>query len=129
MGFRDNGGPAPAAAVGTGTTLAELRKQLPPGQRSVVKQVMAHMEREVIESFPELNDGVQTSAAEGSISLTLQVKAAKNGNFKGTVSTRVRSPREPLQIDMHMGDDNQLALGLPDPDPDQGEGEAGSATE
>jgi hypothetical protein len=74
---------------------------------------MGHVERELIDVLPELNAGVQTSAASGSFSTTLQIARAKKGRFKASISARVRSPREKLELDMHIGNDGQLELGLP----------------
>ncbi len=104
-------------------TLSELRKTLPTGQRKIVQYVMEHLERELIDALPELNDGVQTSAAQGSFSATLAIKKAKKGRFLGTLASRVRTPREPIQIDLHIDDSGQLSFGNPDGwEPDGGDG-------
>lgn len=93
--------------------LAQLRKELPAGQKKIVSAVMAFLERDLIEVLPELNAGVQTSAAQGSWSPTLQVKKGKKGRFSATLGSRVRFPREKIELDMHIDDDGQLSLGLP----------------
>ena len=101
--------------------LAQLRKELPKGQRKIVQYVMEHLERELIDALPELNDGVQTSAAQGRFSATLTIKKAKKGRFLGTLASRVRTPREAVEIDLHIDDSGQLSFGNPegwDPDPD-----------
>lgn len=65
---------------------------------------------------------VRTSAAEGSFSCTLQVKSAKKKRLKATMTARVRNPREPLEIDAHLDDTGQIALGFgPEPEDDDGE--------
>ena len=94
-------------------TLAELRKMLSVGQRKIVDHVIKHLERELIDALPELNDGVQTSAAQGSFSATLSIKKAKKGRFSGTLASRVRTPREPIEIDLHIDDSGQLSFGNP----------------
>jgi len=93
--------------------LAQLRKELPAGQKKIVSAVMAILERDLIEVLPELNAGVQTSAAQGSWSPTLQIKKAKQGRFSATLGSRVRTPREKIELDMHIDTDGQLSLGLP----------------
>jgi hypothetical protein len=103
--------------------LAQLRKELPAGQKKIVATVMAILEKDLIEVLPELNAGVQTSAAQGSWSPTLQIKKAKKGRFSATLGSRIRVPRESVELDMHVDDDGQLSLGLPqgwEPDGDPG---------
>lgn len=107
------------------TSLEDLRKGLTAGQRKIVKAVVGHIERELIETLPELNAGVQTSAASGSFTSTLQISKAKKGRFKAEIGARIRVPREKLELDMHLGSDNQLELGLPAGFGDDGGGEAG----
>lgn len=85
---------------------------LTTGQRKIVKMVLAHIESELIATLPELNQGIQNSTSGGSFSVTLNIKPAKRGNFKATVAARIRSPREALELDMHLGKDDQLTLGL-----------------
>ena len=108
--------------VGDRPDLEELRKGLTEEQLRIVGKVMEYTEIELIESLPELNAGVNTSAAKGSFSMTLSIAAAKK-SFRATVSSRIRVPREPYEIDMHL-DDGQLALGLPElpepPEPEPG---------
>jgi hypothetical protein len=96
-----------------GQTLAQLRKGLPDGQRKIVGAVIAQIERELIDILPELNAGVQASAASGSATFTLQIARARKGRFKAEIAARVRTPREKLELDMHVGTDGQLSLGLP----------------
>lgn len=91
-----------------------MRKALSEGEAKIVTTVIERIERDLIEALPELNEGVNTAAASGSFSSTLQIKSGKRGRFKATVSSRVRTPREPYEIDMHVSDDGQLALGLPE---------------
>ena len=95
------------------TTLAELRKTLPKGHRAIVKLVLEKIEEELIDVLPELNAAVQRGNGEGSFSTTLQISRAKKGRFKATVSAKVRSPREKIELDMHIDADGQLSLGLP----------------
>lgn len=98
---------------GGAQTLKDMRAKLTPGHRKIVAAVIDHVERELIEVLPELNAGVQTSAASGSFTTTLQISKAKKGRFKADIGARVRVPREKLELDMHIGDDGQLSLGLP----------------
>jgi len=114
--------------MATRGNLRELRQSLPESQRKIVQEVMAHIESELIDAFPELNMGVQTATASGSFSATLQIKGGKRGRFVGKVSARVRTPREPFEIDMHIDDDEQLSLGLPT-NWNEGEGEGGEGGE
>ncbi len=106
--------------------LDELRKGLTPGHRKIVRAYIRQVERDFIEALPELNEGVNTSGAEGSISTTFAIKKAKHGRFAGTLTCRVRTPREPTEFDLHIGDDHQLELGLP-PGWDSGAAEPGTA--
>ncbi len=104
--------------------LDELRKGLTPGHRKIVRAYIRQVERDFIEALPELNEGVNTSAAQGSFSATFAIKKAKHGRFSGTLSCRVRTPREPTEFDFYVSDDRQLELGLPpgwDPKPDGSE--------
>ena len=94
-------------------TLEQLRKEMTPGQKKIVAAVMQVLEKDLIEVLPELNAGVQTSAAQGSWSPTLQIKQAKQGRFAATLGSRIRVPREKVELDMHIGNDGQLSLGLP----------------
>lgn len=94
-------------------TLDALRKAMTPAHKKIVRTVLATVERELIEALPELQEGVNTSAAEGSFSCTLAIKKAKKGRFVGKLSARVRTPREPTEFDFHVADDGQLELGLP----------------
>jgi hypothetical protein len=95
-------------------SLEALRKTLTAGHEKIVRSVMAAAERELIDSLPELQDGVNTAAAEGSFSLTLTIKKAKRGRFAGKLTCRVRTPREPTEFDFHVAEDGQLSLGVPD---------------
>jgi hypothetical protein len=104
---------AAAAALAEPTSLEALRAALPPGQRKIVRVVVGHFERLLIEKLPELNAGVNTAQASGSFSATLQIAKAKKGRFAGKLSSRVRTPSEPIEIDLHLDDANQLTLGLP----------------
>ena len=96
------------------TTLADLRKALPKGHREILKVVLASIEGELIDILPELNAAVQRGNGEGSFSSTLHIKKAKKGRFKAIVKARVRTPREPIELDMHIDADGQLSLGLPE---------------
>lgn len=86
---------------------------LTKGQQEIVQRVMDHVQAELIAVLPELNAGIQTSGSGGSFSCTLDIKPAKKGRFSARVSARVRTPREPLELDMHIASDGQLELGLP----------------
>jgi hypothetical protein len=107
-------------------TLEALRKSLTTAERKIVTAVTNQFERDLIDALPEIQEGVQTSAAEGSFSTTLQIKAAKKSarRFIATLKPRVRVPREPTEFDMHVADDGQLALGFleekaAEPEPEQ----------
>lgn len=106
-------------------SLEALRKALTPAHKKIVREVIAVVERELIEALPELQDGVNTAGASGSFSCTLGIKKAKRGRFAGTLSARVRTPREPTEFDFHIAEGGQLSLGLPkgwdDGDEDDGE--------
>ena len=93
--------------------LDELRKTLTPGHRKIVRAYVRQVERDFIDALPELQEGVNTSAAEGSFSATFAIKKAKKGRFSGKLTCRVRTPREPTEFDFHIDDDRQLLLGLP----------------
>lgn len=112
MAFSRGGSSFPPSS-GEARSLTDLRATLTPSQRKVVRVVADQFERELIESLPELNAGVRTAQASGSFSSTLQVKKAKRGRFAAKFSTRVRTPREAVEIDLHLADDGQLSLGLP----------------
>lgn len=103
--------------------LEKLRKGLTGPERKIVRFVVAQYERDLIESLPELNEGVQTAEAEGSFTDTLQIKKGKRGRFKAKLTPRVRIPRESTEFDLHIGTEGQLELGLPadyDDNPDPG---------
>lgn len=106
-------------------SLKDMRATLSDGQRKIVQTVLGHIERELIDTLPELNAGVKTSAASGSFSVTLQVKHQKRGRFVASVGARIRTPREKLELDMHLAEDGQLSLGLPDgwDEAEEGDGE------
>lgn len=108
--------------VGTTATgdlsMKDLRATLTPNHRKIVSEVMGQLERELIAALPELQAGVNTAAASGSFSATLQISKARK-RFKGKLSARVRTPREPYELDFHL-DDGQLTLGLgPDAEEDE----------
>ena len=86
---------------------------LAKGQQAVVEAVVKQFRSELIETFPELNLGVQTSAASGSFSATLSIVKARKNRFSGKLKCRIRTPREPLEIDMHLDEDQQLSFGAP----------------
>ena len=113
MAFARGGSGSATAAAIEHSSLKDLRASLPLGQRKIVAAVVERFERELIGALPELNAGVNTAQAEGSFSTTLKVVKAKKGRFKGSLSCRVRTPREPYELDMHIDDDGQLSLGLP----------------
>ena len=106
-----------------------IKGGLSEGQSQIIETVMNHVRSELVEILPELQAGIATSAAGGSFSCTLQIKPAKKGRFKATVGARVRSPRESLELDMHVSDDGQLSLGLPPGWADGDKGEAGAGGE
>ncbi len=99
--------------IDQGDSLKELREGLSKSHRKIMKAILPEIERELIDSLPELEDGVNTSGASGSVSITLAIRAGKRGRFLGKLSARVRTPRESIEFDFHVGDDNQLELGLP----------------
>ena len=104
--------PPPAIRyAGESPSLKDLRAALTADVRKVIQRATQHFESELIQAWDELTAGVRTSSAEGSFSTTLQIRRAKK-RFKGTMSCRVRTPREPLDFDLHLDDDGQLALGL-----------------
>lgn len=109
----------------TTPSLKELMESLTAGQRKVVQSVTATFQRELIDALPEVEAGVKTSGAQGSFSVTLDVKHAKKGRFKGLLKSRVRRPREPVEFDFHVDTDGQLSLGIPEGwSEDPGAGEA-----
>jgi hypothetical protein len=93
-------------------SLTELVAALPPNDRKIVKALIDPIMRELILALPELNAGVKTTARQASLSATATIKGAKRGRFRGTVTVRVRTPRDPHEIDFHL-DNGQLSLGLP----------------
>lgn len=92
---------------------AEQLKALPKGEQQIVRAVMAHIQQELVDTLPELRAAVAAAAKGASFSTTLQIAKAKKGRFKATVGARIRAPREALELDMHVDDSGQLALGLP----------------
>lgn len=114
--------PPPIRYAGEALPLKELRAALPHDAAAIVKRATEHFERELITAWPELTAGIRTSASEGSFSATLQITSAKKGRLKGKMTARVRTPREALEIDMHLDTTGQLALGLgPESDDDDEE--------
>jgi hypothetical protein len=95
-------------------TLEQLRKGMTPAERKITTAIVAQFERDLIDALPEIQEGVQTGEAEGSFSVTLQIKAAKKSarRFVAKLKPRVRVPREVTEFDMHLGTDGQLALGF-----------------
>ena len=78
----------------------------------------------------ELNGAVQTGEGQASFSTTLQIKRGKKGRFTATLTSRVRAPRPPVTIDMHV-ENGQLVMGFDErkhgiPD-EAAEGEGASA--
>lgn len=67
--------------------------------------------KELADSIAELNEAVQVGEGQASFSTTLHIKRGKNGRFKATLTSRIRAPREPIEIDMHV-EDGQLVLGF-----------------
>jgi len=116
----------PGGKSAESATLKDLMAGLTLGQRKIVATVTNQFQRELIAAFPEIQAGVATSGAQGSFSVTLDVKHAKKGRFKGTLKPRVRRPREATEFDMHIDTDGQLSLGLPDGWQDDGEDDAAS---
>lgn len=76
----------------------------------IVEDVMEHIGKELADAIPELNEAVQFGDGEGSFSVTLQIKRGKKNRFTATLKSRVRSPRPPIEIDMHL-ENGQLRLG------------------
>lgn len=104
---------ASEASPQPGTSLKELRRQLSAAERKALGACLNQIERELIDAWPELRDSIQTASRQGSFSSTIQLKHKKNDHFQATISVRVRAPREPHVLDMHLDDDGQLVLGLP----------------
>ncbi len=112
MAYRGNGHGG-GGLMSKDMTLAERRAALSPAQKKMAKAVLEAVEAEFLMALEELNAGVATSARTASFSATVQVKGAKRGRFRATIACRVRTPRDPVELDMHVGEDGQLSLGLP----------------
>jgi hypothetical protein len=82
-----------------------------PDFRPIVETVETYFGKELSDCIDELNQAVQVGDGQASFSTTLQIKRAKNGRFKATLTSRVRAPRVPVEIDMHV-EDGQLVLGF-----------------
>lgn len=93
-------------------SLTELRETLTSGEKRLVREAMKHIEREMIETLRQVTAGVRTSEKQGSFSTTLEVKKAGKGRLKASVGARVRTPREALELDVYLDENQQLALGL-----------------
>jgi len=104
----------PIRYAGEQTPLKALRAALAPDERKVLAAAAQHIERHMIETWPEVLAGIRTSNREASFSATVQYKELKNDKLRAVVSARVRTPREDLEIDLHLTPDGQLALGLPE---------------
>lgn len=86
---------------------------LTPGQEEILDQVINHWRKELKLALPELNAGIFNSKSSGSFSATLQISPAKTeDNFKAKSSTRTRTPRPPMEWDLHFNDSAQLELGF-----------------
>jgi len=85
----------------------------PPDFRPIIDTVEQHFGKELADCIGELNEAVQVGEGQASFSVTLQIKRGKAGRFVATLTSRVRAPREPVTIDMHVDEDTgQLALGF-----------------
>ena len=85
----------------------------PPDFRPIVETVEQHFGKELSDCIGELNEAVQVGEGQASFSTTLHIKRGKAGRFIATLTSRVRAPREPVSIDMHVdADTGQLALGF-----------------
>lgn len=95
---------------------------LSPSERESVVTVHERMLSELIDVLPELRAAVKASSKSASTTLTVSLKPGKKGHIRARVGTRVRAPREELELDMHITDDNQLSLGFPPGYEDDGDG-------
>jgi hypothetical protein len=93
--------------------LESLRKALTPAERKIVRAVMSGIERKFIDALPEVQAGVESSGAQGSFTATMAILKGKRDRFAGRLTTRVRTPSEPIEFDFHIDTSGQLALGLP----------------
>jgi hypothetical protein len=84
----------------------------------IIKKLLDAARDELRATLPELNEAVQHG--DGSISFTLQVKrkGKKKRNLTAMLTTRVRAPREPIELALHIDDSNQMALGFVPEDED-----------
>jgi hypothetical protein len=97
--------------------LKEKRALLSEDELQLVRRIMIHIEEQFIDSFDELIAGVRVSDKQASFSPTISLNKAKLNNLKVKVDARVRAPREALEFEARLTDDNQLALGW-EQDPD-----------
>lgn len=88
-------------------------KEMTPGTRKVIDTVMKSIKGKFVDAWEEVNAGVNSSGAQGSVSATLEIKEGKAGRFKGKLKTRVRTPQEPVEFDLKLNDDGQLELTPP----------------
>ena len=94
--------------------LETLRKGLTTAERKIARAVMAGMERKFIDALPEVQAGVESSGAQCSFSATMAILKGKQDRFVGRLTTRVRTPSEPIEFDFHIDPSTkQLTLGLP----------------
>ncbi len=101
--------------IGKGDAIDEKWKAMPKGVKAAIQFCAEEYRRNLIDAWEEVNAGVNSAKAEGSISNTLAIKAdrAGRGRFRATMTSRVRTPQEPVEIDLHLDKDGQLSLGLP----------------
>ena len=78
----------------------------------IVDQVTGIFSKELADSIGELNEAVAFGEGQASFSCTLQIAKQKGGRFKATLKSRIRAPREPMVIDMHLNEAGQLELGF-----------------
>lgn len=105
------------------TGLKEKRASLAPDERKLVTRVMNHIEEELIDSFPEMINGVKVSQKQSSFSPTISLNRAKRQNLKVRVDARVRAARESLEFEARLTDDDQLALGWDHADEGEDDGD------
>lgn len=79
--------------------------------KPIVQDVALHFEKELSDSIAELNEAVIVGEGEASFSCTIQIKKGKKGKFTATMKSRVRAPRAPIEISMHLNTKGQLELG------------------
>lgn len=100
---------------------------------SIVDELIPYIEKELVDCMPELAAAVKVGEGEGSISITMQLKQVKpkrgakspTNLVKGEIKTRVRAPRQPIPVELHLDDSGQLAFGYVVEEVEGGEKDAG----